>query len=137
LPLHFAFYEARPAAAAVVHLHSTYATAISCLSDVDPDDALPAMTPYVVMRAGKVPVLPYTRPGSTEVEALVKGKASEHAGVLLANHGPVVASASLDAAVFAIEEIEEAAKLAIVTRGLAVRYLDAAQIADLKATFRS
>jgi ribulose-5-phosphate 4-epimerase/fuculose-1-phosphate aldolase len=137
LPLHFAFYEARQSAAAVVHLHSTYATAISCLSDVDPDDALPGMTPYVVMRAGKVPVLPYTRPGSTEVEALVKDKASEHAGVLLANHGPVVAGASLDAAVFAIEEIEEAAKLAIVTRGLPVRYLNAAQIADLKATFRS
>ena len=35
LPLHFGFYDNRPASRAVVHLHSTYATALSCLSDTD------------------------------------------------------------------------------------------------------
>ena len=135
LPLHFTFYESRPGANAVVHLHSTWATAVSCLSDVDADDALPPMTPYVVMRVGRVPVVPYTRPGSADVAPLVRAKAPS-AAVLLANHGPVVAAGALEAAVFAIEELEEAAKLAIVTRGLKVRYLTGAEIADLEATFR-
>ena len=135
LPLHFTFYESRPGANAVVHLHSTWATAVSCLSDVDADDALPPMTPYVVMRVGRVPVVPYTRPGSADVAPLVRAKAPS-AAVLLANHGPVVAAGSLEAAVFAIEELEEAAKLAIVTRGLKVRHLTGAEIADLEATFR-
>jgi ribulose-5-phosphate 4-epimerase/fuculose-1-phosphate aldolase len=136
LPLHFAFYEQRPASHAVVHLHSTYATALSCLSDVDPADAIPPITPYVVMRAGRVPVVPYTRPGAAEVKPLITALAAEHAAVLLQNHGPVVAGATLDAAVFAIEEVEEAAKLAILTRGMPVRLLDEAAIADLNHHFK-
>lgn len=136
LPLHFAFYEARPAARAVVHLHSTYATALSCLADIDVDDAIPAITPYVVMRVGRVPVLPYTRPGSGEIAPLIRAKAAEHAAVLLANHGPVVAGNSLEAAVFASEELEETARLALLTRGLNVRHLSDDQIAELGAAFR-
>jgi ribulose-5-phosphate 4-epimerase/fuculose-1-phosphate aldolase len=135
LPLHFAFYRSRPTAKAIVHLHSTYATALSCLADLDMDDALPPMTPYVVMRVGRVPVIRYTRPGSPDVAPLIEAKAPAFA-VLLANHGPVVASSSLESAVFAIEELEEAAKLAIITRGLKVRRLGTAEIADLEATFR-
>src|SRR5213593_3396782 len=85
LPLHIAFYEARPAAKAVVHLHSTYATVLSCLADIDAEDVLPPITPYVVMRVGKVPLLPYTRPGSPDVAPIIREKAPKHAGVLLAN----------------------------------------------------
>lgn len=135
LPLHFAFYEARPTARAVVHLHATHATALSCLADVDPADAIPPITPYVVMRVGRVPVVPYTRPGSADVAPLIRAKAPGHAAILLANHGPVVAAASLDAAVFAMEELEETARLVLLTRGMAVRHLSAAEIADLEATF--
>ncbi len=119
----------------MLHLHSTYATALSCLADVDPEDAIPPITPYVVMRVGKVPVLPYTRPGSPEVAPLIRAKGAHHAAILLANHGPVVAAASLEAAVFAIEELEETAKLALITRGMHVRRLTGDQIADLNATF--
>ncbi len=136
LPLHFAFYDTRPTAAAVVHLHSTYSTALSCLADIDPDDAVPPITPYVVMRVGRVPVVPYTRPGSAEVAPLIRAKAPDHPAVLLANHGPVVADASLESAIFAMEELEETAKLVLLTRGLQVRHLSPEQIADLKATFR-
>lgn len=136
LPLHFAFYEQRPASHAVVHLHSTFATALSCLSDVDPADAIPPITPYVVMRVGKVPVVPYTRPGSAEIRPLIAALAARHPAVLLQNHGPVVAGAGLAAAVFAIEELEQAARLAIVTRGMAVRMLDEAAIADLDLHFK-
>ncbi|CAN5173836.1 aldolase [soil metagenome] len=135
VPLHMAFYRTRASARAVVHLHSTYATALSCLSDVDAADAIPAITPYVVMRVGKVPVLPYTRPGAPEIAPLIAAKAAEHTAVLLGNHGPVVAGVSLSAAVSAIEELEEAARLALLLRGLPVRMLDAKAVAALRAAF--
>ncbi len=136
LPLHFAFYESRPSARAVVHLHSTHATALSCLADTDPDDAIPPITPYVVMRVGKVPVVPYTRPGSADVAPLIRAKAPDHPAILLGNHGPVVAGASLESAVFAMEELEETARLVLLTRGMAVRHLATQEIADLEATFK-
>jgi 3-dehydro-4-phosphotetronate decarboxylase len=135
LPLHFAFYEGR-ACGAVVHLHATYATALSCLSDTDPEDALPQITPYVVMRVGRVPVVPYTRPGSAEIKPLIARIVADHSAALLENHGPIVSGATLDATVFAIEELEEAAKLAILTRGMQVRHLSGAAIDDLNSTFK-
>ena len=88
LPLHFGFYRSRPSASAVVHLHSTFATALSCLDDTNPDDAIPPITPYVVMRAGRVPVAPYTRPGSADLFALIAERAADHPAIPLANHGP-------------------------------------------------
>lgn len=136
LPLHFAFYEGRPDCRAVVHLHSTYATALSCLSDVDPKDAIPPITPYVVMRVGSVPIVPYTRPGSADVKPLIAKIVADHSAALLENHGPIVSGRSLDATVFAIEELEEAAKLAILLRGMPVRYLAQAAIDDLNQTFK-
>ena len=136
LPLHFGFYDHRPASHAVVHLHSTYATALSCLSDTDPKDAIPPITPYVVMRVGQVPVVPYTRPGSAEIKPMIDALAARHPAVILENHGPVVAGASLEAAVFAIEELEEAAKLAVILRGMKVRHLAPAAITDLNQHFK-
>jgi 3-dehydro-4-phosphotetronate decarboxylase len=136
LALHFAFYEARPEARAVVHLHSTYATALSCLADTDPADAMAPITPYMVMRVGRVPIIEYVRPGSPDIAPLIAGHAADHPAVLLANHGPVVAAKSLEAAVYTIEELEETARLLIVTRGMNVRHLDGDQIAELEQTFR-
>lgn len=136
LPLHFAFYEGRAECRAVVHLHSTFATALSCLSDVDRTDAIPPITPYVVMRVGRVPVVPYTRPGSPDVKPLIAAIVGEHSAALLENHGPIVSGASLDSTVFAIEELEEAAKLAIITRGMPVRYLGREAIEELNRTFK-
>lgn len=136
LPLHTALYETRRSAQAIVHLHSTFSTALSCLEDTDPEDAIPPITPYVVMRVGKVPVLPYTRPGSPDVAPLIRARAGRNAAVLLANHGPVVAGKSLDAAVYAIEELEETARLVLLTRGMKVRHLDAEQVAELDAIFK-
>jgi ribulose-5-phosphate 4-epimerase/fuculose-1-phosphate aldolase len=136
VPLHRAFHEGRPQTGAVVHLHSTFATALSCLADIDPEDAIAPITPYVVMRVGRVPVLPYTMPGSADVAPLVRARAADHAAILLANHGPVVAGTSLESAVFAAEELEETAKLLILTRGLDVRHLDSSQIAALNTRFK-
>lgn len=135
LPLHTGVYEARPQARAVVHLHSTYATLLSCLADVDPTNALAPITPYVVMRVGRVPVVPYSRPGDAAVRPLIVEHARAHAAFLLANHGPVVSGASLDSAVYAIEELEETAKLLALSRGLNVRHLTPDQIADLERSY--
>jgi ribulose-5-phosphate 4-epimerase/fuculose-1-phosphate aldolase len=136
LPLHLAFYRARAEAAAVVHLHSTYATAVSCLRDTPTDNAIPPITPYVVMRAGRIPMVSYTPPGSKDVVPLIAALAPTHSAVLLGNHGPVVAAPTLSAAVYAIEEIEEAAKLFILTRGLGARLLSDSAVADLNQRFK-
>lgn len=135
LPLHLAFYEARPEVEAVVHLHSTYATALSCLADTDPANALPPITPYVVMRVGRVPVLPYARPGAPEAAVLLRAHARDCTAVLLANHGPVVAAPTLDAAVFAMEELEETSKLILLTCGMPVRVLSSFQVSELRQVF--
>jgi ribulose-5-phosphate 4-epimerase/fuculose-1-phosphate aldolase len=130
--LHQAMYETRPDARAIVHLHSTYAVANACLADVDPDDVLPPLTPYSIMRFGRLLLVPYARPGEAALAEAVRARAGESAALLLANHGPIVAAASLDAAAAAAEEIEETAKLALLLRGLPVRLLTPEQVAELR-----
>ena len=129
--LHRVMYEERTHTGAVVHLHSTHSVAVSCLAEIDPDDVLPPITAYYVMRVGHLPLVPYFKPGDTALAEAVRGFAGKHHAVLLANHGPVVAGASLDAAVNAIEELEETAKLYLLLRGAKTRYLTRAQIDDL------
>lgn len=133
--LHQAFYDTRHETGAVVHLHSTYATAVSCLVDTDPEDCIPPLTPYVVMRVGKVKLLPYVRPGDPAMGEMIRALNGAHACVLLANHGPVVAAKDLDSAVFAAEELEETAKLVMLMRGHAARHLTAGQIDELTRVF--
>lgn len=135
LPLHMAFYSGRPRANAVVHLHSTFATILSCLSSTDREDAIPAITPYIAMRVGRVPVIPYSPPGSSDLAPLITEKAAYHAAFLLGNHGPVVAGTSLANAVFASEELEETAKLLVLANGLPISYLSSDDIALLNAKF--
>ncbi|TDR89156.1 3-oxo-tetronate 4-phosphate decarboxylase [Enterovirga rhinocerotis] len=134
--LHQAFYETRPEAGAVVHLHSTHATALSCLADLDPEDTIPPITPYVVMRVGRVPLLPYVRPGDPAMGDLVRARGGRNAAVLLANHGPVVSGPDLLSAVYAAEELEETAKLLVLLRGQTVRHLTGEQVADLARVFK-
>lgn len=135
IPLHAALYETRRGAGAVVHLHSSHAVALSMLPEIDPKAVLPAMTPYYLMRAGKTALLPYYRPGDPAVAEAIKGLAGKYASVLLANHGPVVAGKTLEAAVFAMEELEETAKLYLLLRNLNPRCLSPEQIADLVKVF--
>lgn len=136
MPLHQAFYRAQPPLRAVVHLHSTYATLLSCLANTDPENAIAPITPYVVMRVGRVPLVAYARPGSQAMGDLAAEKARHHRAILLANHGPVVAAESLEAAVFAMEELEETAKLLVLGRALPLRLLDGKQIAELETAFK-
>jgi ribulose-5-phosphate 4-epimerase/fuculose-1-phosphate aldolase len=135
VPLHSALYQTRRTARAVVHLHSTHAVALSMLPEIDPRAALPPMTPYYLMKCGLTALLPYYRPGDPAVAGAIKGLAGKYSSVLLANHGPVVSGDTLEAAVFAIEELEETAKLYLLLRGLNPRYLTPAQVKDLTQTF--
>jgi 3-dehydro-4-phosphotetronate decarboxylase len=133
--LHKACYETRPGTGAVVHLHSTFATALSCLADIDPDDCVPALTPYVVMRVGKVKLVDYVRPGDEKAGNLIRALGGKHAAVLLANHGPVVTGKDISSAVYAAEELEETAKLIIMLRGLPTRLLTDDNVAELRSCF--
>lgn len=135
--LHKSFYNSRPNERAVVHLHSTHSVAISCLADVDKDDVLPPLTPYYVMRVGRLPLLPYFAPGDEELAEAVATAAIQSRSLLLANHGPVVAGKDLDSAVNAIEELEETAKLYLMLRREKTRCLNEAEVALLKAKFPS
>ena len=95
--MHRAFYQARPTAVAVVHLHSTMATAVACLPDVDEANPIPPLTPSFVMRIGRtMPVVPHYRPGDAAMEPAIRNAARDARAVLLANHGPVVSGRSAD-----------------------------------------
>src|SRR5438093_987548 len=135
VPLHTALYQTRRAARAVVHLHSTHSVALSMLPEIDPRAALPPMTAYYLMKCGSTALVPYYRPGDAAVADAIKGLAGKYSSVLLANHGPVVSGETLEAAVFAIEELEETAKLYLLLRGMNPRYLSPGQIADLVNVF--
>jgi len=136
MPLHSAFYETRSTAGAVVHLHSTHSVALSMLPETDPEDVIPPLTAYAVMRVGKVALLPFFVPGDPAMADALRGLGGRRSAVLLANHGPVVASKDLEAAVFAMEELEETAKLALLLRGTGAQPLRGDQIAQVVDKFK-
>ena len=135
MPLHTAFYETRSKAGAVVHLHSCHSVALSMLPDVDPDNFLPPLTPYGIMKLGRVKLLPFFLPGDAAIGEAVRGLAGKRSAVMLANHGPVVAGKDVEAACNAVEELEDTARLVLMTRGMNPRLLDEAQIRSLVTKF--
>jgi ribulose-5-phosphate 4-epimerase/fuculose-1-phosphate aldolase len=134
--LHRSLYEERQDAGAIVHLHSTHSAAVSCMSGLDHANCLPPLTAYFVMKIGRLPLVPYYRPGDPALGDAIKGLAGKHSAVLLANHGPVVSGSSLEAAVYATEELEETAKLFLLLRNTATSPLNNAQIEELKTVFK-
>ena len=128
MPLHSAFYDTRSTAGAVVHLHSCHAVALSMMPDIDPDHFLPPLTPYGIMKLGKVKLLPFFLPGDPAMGEAVRGLAGKRSAVMLANHGPVVAGKDIEAACNAIEELEDTARLAMLTRGLSPQMLTEAEV---------
>src|SRR6202043_146451 len=133
--LHLAMYQKRRQSGAIVHLHSSYAAAISCLDGLDPASCIPPITPYFVMRVGPLPLIPYFRPGDKALAIAIAQQADTHAAVLLANHGPVVSGHDLDSAMYAIEELEETSKLMLLLQGQKIRTLNTSQIQELCETF--
>ncbi|MGJ8585042.1 MAG: 3-oxo-tetronate 4-phosphate decarboxylase [Marinosulfonomonas sp.] len=135
MPLHSAFYDTRSAAGAVVHLHSCHAVALSMLQDTDADNFLPPLTPYSIMKLGKVKLLPIFLPGDPAMGDAVRGLAGKRSAVMLANHGPVVSGKDVEAACYAIEELEDTARLAMLTRGMPLRPLNEDQVRDVVTRF--
>jgi len=133
--LHIAMYDERPNSGAVVHLHSTHSVAVSCLADIDKKNVLPPITAYYVMKIGKLPLVPYFPPGDINLVRAVKEMASNHHAVLLANHGPVVAGKTLEDAVYAIEELEETARLFLLLRNMKTQYLNEKQVNTLNELY--
>ena len=135
MPLHTGFYDTRGTAGAVVHLHSCHSVALSMLPDVDEDNFLPALTPYGIMKLGKVKLLPFFLPGDPAMGEAVRGLAGKRSAVMLANHGPVVAGKDVEAACNAIEELEDGARLAMMLRGTQARGLSEDQISQIVTKF--
>ena len=128
---HAAVYRARPADTAVIHLHSPFASALSCLAGLDQENALPAYTPYFIMRVGQLAVVPYFMPGDASLADAIGQRAVQHRSLLLANHGQLVSAPTLAAAAAAAEEIEETARLHFVLGDRAVSALSVDQVAEL------
>ena len=135
MPLHSAFYDTRSSAGAVVHLHSCHSVALSMMPDVDADNFLPQLTPYGIMKLGQVKLLPFFMPGDPAMGDAVRGLAGKRSAVMLANHGPVVAGKDIEAACNAIEELEDTARLAMMTRGLSPRALSQIQVQAIVSKF--
>ncbi len=134
--LHRSMYEERSGAGAIVHLHATNSAAVSCIAGLDAADCIPPLTAYFVMKIGRLPLIPYYRPGDPALGGAIRGLARNNCAVLLANHGPVVSGTTLEAAVYATEELEETAKLFLLLRDVPTRSLDAQQIAELREVFK-
>lgn len=119
-PLHIAAYR-RTDAAAVVHLHSPYATAVSCLAGLDPDAALGSLTGYHALKVGRMARVPYRPPGSPALaEAVEQALGSDVRSLLMANHGSLAAGADLEAAADSAEQIEQSAHIYLLVGGRAV-----------------
>ena len=135
LPVHSAFYETRSTAGAVVQLHSCHSVAWSMMPEADEDDFLPPLTPYAIMKLGRVKLLPFFLPGDPAMGDAVRGLAGKRSAVMLANHGPVVAGKDVEAACNAVEELEETARLAMMLRGVNARALTDDQVAAVVQKF--
>jgi len=133
IAFHRALYLNNPACKAVVHLHSHYLTALSCLQDLDTNNCIKPFTPYVVMRVGDVPVVPYYRPGDVRLAEDLAVLAPRYRGFLLANHGSVVVGGSLREAADNTEELEETARLIFTLGDRPVRYLTDGEVAELRS----
>ena len=139
LALHRRIYEAEPEARCVIHTHSTHLVALTLMGVWSPDDILPPITPYYVMKVGHVPLIPYHRPGDPAVADLVAQRiaAMQQAGtplraVMLERLGPNVWHRSPAEASAVLEELEETARLYLLTRPTP---LSEAQIAELRTHF--
>lgn len=139
LALHRRIYDADAAAQCVIHTHSTHLVALSLAGVWSNDDIIPPITPYFVMKVGHVPLVPYHRPGDPAVGDLVSQRirASQAAGkpiraVMLERLGPCVWHGNPAAAGAVLEELEETARLWIMTRASP---LGEAELEELRQQF--
>ena len=135
--LHLAIYDQRPSDGAVVHLHSTHSVAVSLLPDVNPNQPIPPLTAYYVMKVRDLILLPYYAPGDLSLANAVRAVAGKHHAVLLANHGPIISGKTVEEAVYASEELEETSKLFLLLKDHKPRMLTGDQVIELKEKWHS
>lgn len=134
--LHKAIYDKRPQDTCVIHLHSTYATVLSCLPCKDIYNCVPCYTPYLSMRLGPIALAPYFAPGNDDLAAAVGELASNHPGIIMANHGPIVSAPDVEKCVYGMEELEESCKIAVLLKQSNGIKLTEAQIQTLLSQFK-
>ncbi len=132
IELHLSIYRSRKETNAVIHLHSTYLTAFSCLEGLDRSSVLKPITPYVLMKTGDIPLIPYFKPGSIEIARKIESLAAGHSSFLLANHGIVVSGRTTTEACYNFEEIEETAKLHFLLKNEKINYLTDDDVSALR-----
>jgi ribulose-5-phosphate 4-epimerase/fuculose-1-phosphate aldolase len=134
LALHRQVYDRNPGVGGVVHTHSTHLVALTLAGVWHADDILPPITPYQVMKVGHIPLVPYARPGSPKVAERVAELANSVRGVMLERLGPVVWESSVAKACYALEELEETARLWLMTHPRP-QPLDSTALDELRETF--
>jgi ribulose-5-phosphate 4-epimerase/fuculose-1-phosphate aldolase len=115
LELHRRIYEGNAETRGIVHTHSTSLVALTLAGVWSDEDVLPPITPYYVMKVGHVPLVRYRRPGDPQVAAEIAARAASVRAVLLERLGPVVWERSVSHASYALEELEETARLWLMT----------------------
>ncbi|EJN21984.1 ribulose-5-phosphate 4-epimerase-like epimerase or aldolase [Pseudomonas sp. GM78] len=134
LALHREVYDRNPGVGGVVHTHSTHLVALTLAGVWQQDDILPPLTPYQVMKVGHIPLIAYERPGSPKVAERVAQLANSVRGVMLERLGPVVWESSVSKASYALEELEETARLWLMSNPKPTP-LDQAALDELREVF--
>nr|WP_284503271.1 aldolase [Caballeronia sp. AZ10_KS36] len=134
LELHRRIYERSPETRGIVHTHSTSLVALTLAGVWSDEDVLPPITPYYVMKVGHVPLVRYRRPGDPQAAAEIAARAADVRAVLLERLGPVVWERSVSHASYALEELEETARLWLMTTPRPAP-LDDAAIDELRQSF--
>lgn len=131
--LHLALYAKNPGHLAVVHVHSPYAVAVSCLAPWSDHSAVPPLTPYALMRYGQAPLLPFAAPGDPAMGALISDSPHPFRAALLSNHGAVVSGENIDRAIDSMVELEEACRVTVLTDGAERRVIHPDQVRAIAA----
>ncbi len=135
LPFHVAIMQARTDVRAIVHTHSTHATAVSCLRR-----EIPALHYLIALFGGtNIRCADYATFGTAELSHNVVRALIGRRAALMANHGLVVVGDTLAHAAALTAEAEQLAKLYLATLGTATPavILDDAEIANVVQRFRA
>ena len=134
LTLHRGIYASNAQTRGIVHTHSTHLVALTLAGVWSEADVLPPITPYYVMKVGHIPLIRYRRPGDPQVAEQIAALADSVRGVLLERLGPVVWERSVAQASYALEELEETARLWLMTNPKPAP-LDEAALEELRTVF--
>jgi 3-dehydro-4-phosphotetronate decarboxylase len=134
LALHRGVYANNPDVHGIVHTHSTHLVALTLAGVWSEADVLPPITPYFVMKVGHIPLIRYRRPGDPDVAQQIAALAGSVRGVLLERLGPVVWDRSVSHASYALEELEETARLWLMSNPRPAP-LDPSALEELRTVF--